>query len=209
MHTTRGTVGTSFNHLPMAHAVPFAGRVVDRHEIAERAAQFTNTSVGKRFFGPGWVNEDGGTMAEEARIQVYRSRSASKMIFDELSTAPQGNRPQWFEFEKECARMLAGKGMRVIHQAASRDGDGGVDLYAVDPHGKSWIVQCKCWSAHRPVGPGVIRELEGAIRLADKGTSSQNRGMIITTSTFTAGASADAISLGFELIDGEKFSNLT
>lgn len=59
MHTTRGTVGTSFNHLPMAHAVPFAGRVVDRHEIAERAAQFTNTSVGKRFFGPGWINEDG------------------------------------------------------------------------------------------------------------------------------------------------------
>ncbi|WP_256943379.1 restriction endonuclease [Achromobacter xylosoxidans] len=47
----------------------------------------------------------------------------------------------------------------TVHQSANRDGDGGVDLYAVDGDNKSWIVQCKCWAQHRTVGPEVAREL--------------------------------------------------
>lgn len=37
-----------------------------------------------------------------------------------------GSRPEWFEFEKDCARLLQSQGMRVVHQAASRSGDLGV-----------------------------------------------------------------------------------
>jgi hypothetical protein len=142
------------------------------------------------------------------RIRIYRSRSASRMIFDAVDKAPDGSRPAWFDFEKDCARLLRSRQMQVVHQAANRDGDGGVDLYAITDVGESWIVQCKCWAMHRLVGPNVVRELEGAIRLADAGSSKRSKGLIITTSSFTDGSRLAASDLGFELIDGSQFSVL-
>jgi restriction endonuclease Mrr len=130
------------------------------------------------------------------------------MIFQELDAAPAGTRPLWFEFEKDCARLLRSRGMNVIHQAAHRDGDGGVDLFAVDAAGASWVVQCKCWSTHRPVGPDVVRELEGAIRLASVGQAAPSKGLLITTSSFTSGAVSAAVALGFEVVDGAKLARL-
>jgi restriction endonuclease Mrr len=103
---------------------------------------------------------------------------------------------------------LTRRGLSVVHQSANRDGDGGVDLYAVDVDNKSWIVQCKCWAQHRTVGPEVVRELYGAITLADKGGALKSRGILITTSTFSSGAIATAAEFGFELIDGEQFADL-
>jgi restriction endonuclease Mrr len=58
------------------------------------------------------------------------------------------------------------------------------------------------------VGPQVVRELEGAIKLADFGSSIVSRGLIVTTSSFSAGAQEVARALGFELIDGARFSSL-
>lgn len=152
-------------------------------------------------------HERGGTAPEE-RVRIYRSRSASRMIFEEVAVAPQGTRPAWFEFEKGCLRLLENEGMRVVHQAARRDGDGGVDLFAVDAHGGSWVVQCKCWSLHRTVGPDTVRELAGAIKLADHGSDQSSLGMIITTSKFASGAVRDAATLGMRIIDGLEFSLL-
>jgi predicted helicase len=149
-----------------------------------------------------------GALPEVARVRKYRSRSASKMIFEELETSPEGTRPAWFDFEKDCASLLKRRDMTVIHQAVHRDGDGGVDLYATDAAGQSWIVQCKCWAAHRRVGPQVVRELEGAIKLADRGFSMVSRGLIITTSSFSDGARQTAHTLGFELIDGAQLASL-
>ncbi len=128
------------------------------------------------------------------------------MIFEEVATAPEGTRPAWFEFEKACARLLEDRGMRVIHQAAQRDGDGGVDLFATDTDESSWVVQCKCWAPHRPVGPDVVRGLVGTIERVDRGGESRSRGMIITTSKLTRGASDEAVALGFEIVDGEKLA---
>ncbi|KVD58771.1 restriction endonuclease [Burkholderia ubonensis] len=149
-----------------------------------------------------------GRAGDEERIRIYRSRSASRMIFDEVSTAPAGSRPAWFDFEKDCLRLLTRRGLRVVHQSANRDGDGGVDLYAVGEDNQSWIAQCKCWAQHRTVGPEVVRELYGAIALADKGASSKSRGILITTSGFSSGAIAAAAEFGFELIDGVRFTSL-
>jgi len=141
-----------------------------------------------------------GAVAE--KVRVYRSRSASQMIFDALDRAPEGTRPAWFEFEKDCARLLRRRGMTVIHQAANRDGDGGVDLYAVDGNGLAWVVQCKCWAAHRPVGPDIVRELAGTMRVADSGNERASNGLILTTSTFTQGARELAATLHIDLMDG-------
>lgn len=146
----------------------------------------------------------GGEKADD-RLRTYRSRSASRMLFTSLDTLPAGSRPAWFEFEKGCARLLKGRGMTVVHQSAHRDGDGGVDLYATDEAGQSWVVQCKCWATHRPVGPDVVRELIGAINGADVGSSVTSKGMVITTSRFTEGAVELADSLDIVLIDGDAF----
>lgn len=149
-----------------------------------------------------------GNAGDEERIRIYRSRSASQMIYDEVSTAPAGSRPAWFDFEKDCLRLLTRRRLRVVHQSANRAGDGGVDLYAVGEDHQSWIVQCKCWAQHRTVGPEIVRELYGAIALADKGALSRSRGILITTSAFSSGAVAAAAEFGIELIDGERFTTL-
>ncbi|WP_398501890.1 restriction endonuclease [Variovorax sp.] len=143
----------------------------------------------------------GGPKEAEA-IKVYRSRSASRMLFEEVATAPAGTRPAWFDFEKSCARLLQAQGMTVVHQAAQRDGDGGVDLFATEADGASWVIQCKCWAPHRPVGPEVIRELVGTIERVDRGGNTKSRGMIITTSTLTRGAADEASALGFKVVEG-------
>ena len=192
-------------------------RVRARHEVAPHLRRAAKASPEQRFLAQryGMTLPKGytfvrahqrGTEAESARLRLYRSRSASRMIFDEIERAPQGARPAWFDFEKDCARLLRSRGVRVVHQAANGRGDGGVDLFAINDTGDSWLVQCKCWAPDRPVGPDVIRELHGAIRLAEAGAERKSRGILITTSTFTSGAVASASELGIELIDGKTFA---
>lgn len=149
-----------------------------------------------------------GSAASQERIQVYRSRSASQMLFEAVATAPAGARPAWFEFEKDCARLMRSRGLEVVHTAVNRDGDGGVDLYATHADGQGWVVQCKCWGLHRPVGPEVIRELHGAIALADADAATPSKGVVITTSRFTREALETAAAFGYECIDGAAFARL-
>lgn len=188
-----------------------------KHQVIPHLRKATKASTAQRFLAEryGMHVPEGftfvrpharGSSSDEARVRVYRSRSASRMIFDEVATAPEGTRPAWFDFEKDCQRMLTAKGMQVVHQAAQRDGDGGVDLFAIDPSGQTWVVQCKCWAAHRSVGPEVVRELSGAILAADRGKDTKSRGMIITTSKLTEGAMQEAAASEFEVIDGAGFA---
>ncbi|MBT9508373.1 MAG: restriction endonuclease [Rhodoferax sp.] len=190
-----------------------------RHQVSPHLRKAGTASTGQRFLAQRYGMElpagftfvrphERGTESGEVRVKIYRSRSASRMIFEEMAKAPEGSRPEWFEFEKDCARILRGQGMRVVHQAANRSGDLGVDLYAVDATGQSWVVQCKCWAKHRPVGPDVVRELVGAIASSDRGMTTNSRGMIITAGSFTSGAVSEAIANGFELVDGIRVAQL-
>lgn len=191
--------------------------VRSRHSVSYHLRRANNASAAQRFLAQRYgvalpqgftfvKPHERGLAAHEERVRIYRSRSASRMIFQALQTAPEGSRPAWFDFERDCARLLAARGMRVIHQAAHRDGDGGVDLFAVDADGTSWVVQCKCWAAHRKVGPDVLRELVGAIEAADRGSDKRSCGMVMTTSALTAPAAAEAAQLGFEVFDGAKLA---
>ncbi|WP_260858928.1 restriction endonuclease [Paraburkholderia sp. BCC1885] len=190
--------------------------VRSRHDVGPHLRRAKVASAAQRFLAQryGWQVPEGftfvrphtrGTDSEEARVRVYRSRSASRMLFEKIDQAPAGSRPAWFDFEKDCARLLRRKGMSVIHQGAQRDGDGGVDLFAVDQADQSWVVQCKCWASHRRVGPEIVRELQGTMQVADTGASKRSKGMIVTTSSFTSGAIAVAAEFGFELVDGAQF----
>ena len=114
-------------------------------------------------------------------------------------------RPAWFDFEKDVAVALSEMGLRVVHQAASRKGDGGVDIYACDEvEDIVWAIQCKCYAPARKVGPDVIRELAGSLYRYPEGTI----GMVVTTSTFTQAAHDEAAALGIKTIDGIQFVSL-
>jgi hypothetical protein len=146
-----------------------------------------------------------GGKAEKQGQRIYRSRSASAILYKYLVKAPRGTRPAWFDFEKDVAALVASKGLEVVHQAASRNGDGGVDIYAHDEtNDVVWAIQCKCYAPERKIGPRVVRELAGSLYRYPDGT----RGMIVTTSSLTFGALKEASALNIEVIDGDRFAAL-
>jgi hypothetical protein len=136
---------------------------------------------------------------------IYRSRSALRSLFvaEEVRST---SKIRWFAFEKDVEQLMATLGFEVQHCAASRSGDHGIDLYATkgnDLELINWVVQCKCYSPHRHVGPNVVRELYGALATHPRGT----RGLIVTTSRFTEGAKRLAAELNIRLMNGDEFSS--
>jgi hypothetical protein len=146
-----------------------------------------------------------GTEAEKAIKKIYRSRTASSVIYRVLDTAPKGTRPMWFEFEKDVARFMKALGLTVIHVSSSGKGDGGIDVYAHNEvTDEIFAIQCKCYAPGYKVGPDVIRELSGTLNKYPEGI----KGMILTTSSFTKGALEEAVTLGIEVINGQDFVNM-
>jgi len=190
-----------------------------RHQVTAHLRRSGTATAGQRFLamkygirlpqGFTFVRpHERGVVADAERVRLYRSRSASRLLFEELSQVPAGSRPEWFDFEKHCQLLLEKRGLTVVHQAATRGADRGVDLFAAAADGQTYVVQCKCWSAARVVPPSVVRELAGAIQLADGGNPVRSRGILITTSRFSSGAASAAHELGFELIDGSQVAQL-
>ena len=133
--------------------------------------------------------------------KIYRSRSATHLIYNVVAGSPR-EPVEWFEFEKDVARYMKALGYEVQHRSAYKSGDGGVDIYAYDrKKDQIWVVQCKCWAPDRPVGPDVIRALQGSLADYPDGA----RGMVVTTSAFTSGATELAGNLAIELVDGPTF----
>lgn len=146
-----------------------------------------------------------GELATSERQRLYRSRSVSAILYQTLAETPPGSRPAWFEFEKDVAAALSQMGLKVVHQAASRNGDGGVDIYAYDEgEDCAWAVQCKCYAPARKVGPDVVRELAGSLHRYPAGT----RGLIVTTSAFTPNAMEESRALNVKTVNGLQFAAL-
>ena len=146
--------------------------------------------------GQTWVRGASVTGVEAER--VYRSRSVAKLLFDAIPSKGQAlSGLTWFEFERYCGGWLRRHG---FDEVSRRTVDQGIDITAFkDRAGQAeqWAVQCKHWS--RPVGPNVVRELEGArvLRRAD-------RALLMVTSAFTPAAIATAQELGIELVGGDQ-----
>ena len=103
-------------------------------------------------------------------------------------------------FERLCQRLLRESGFVQV-EITGRPGDGGIDGQGLLQMARlvsfPVLFQCKRWQ--NPVGPGVVRDFRGAMY------GRADRGLIITTSTFTADARKEAIRDGappIDLIDG-------
>jgi restriction system protein len=108
-------------------------------------------------------------------------------------------------FERLCQRLLRESGFTKV-EVTGRTGDGGIDgtgVLRVNLLSFHVLFQCKRWRS--TVGPAVVRDFRGAMMgRADKG-------LVITTGTFTADARKEATRDGapaIDLIDGEALCEL-
>ena len=99
-------------------------------------------------------------------------------------------------FERLCQRLLRESGFVQV-QVTGRAGDHGIDGHGLLQMARlvSFPVffQCKRWQ--NPVGPSVVRDFRGAMQ------GRADRGLIITTSTFTAEARKEAARDGAPPVD--------
>lgn len=109
-------------------------------------------------------------------------------------------------FERLCQRLLRESGFQQV-KITGRSGDGGIDgigILQVNPFVSFKVLfQCKRWTS--AVGSPVVRDFRGSMMgRADKG-------IILTTSTFTTDAQSEAVRDGaspIELVDGQALVSL-
>ena len=123
--------------------------------------------------------------------QTYREQIAVKL----QSLSPNG-------FERFCQRLLRESGFQEV-TITGRSGDGGIDGIGILQVNAlvSFKVLFQCKKYQGSVSPMQVRDFRGAMMgRADKG-------IIITTGSFTAEARKEAVRDGvppIELVDGEK-----
>ena len=105
-------------------------------------------------------------------------------------------------FERLCMRLLREAGFERV-QVTGRSNDGGIDGVGVlqlnELMSFNVVFQCKKWE--NAVPPKEIRDLRGAM------DGRSDKGIFLTTSTYTSNARAEAERAGavpIELVDGEK-----
>lgn len=104
------------------------------------------------------------------------------------------------DFEELTVKLFQAMGYMVEH--TGRVGDHGIDLVAhsdVPITGGRLVIQCKRYSQGNNVGEGAVRDLLGAVT-----HERANKGILLTTSKFTAAATAFASGIQLELIDGMR-----
>lgn len=105
-------------------------------------------------------------------------------------------------FEEVCLRLVREMGFDA--QITEITGDGGIDIVAMSTKpifaGK-YVIQCKAWK--QSIGEPVVRDLYGVVH-----SERANKGILITTSTYTKSALAFARDKPLELIDGPQLRRL-
>lgn len=113
-----------------------------------------------------------------------------------------------YQFEHMMVRLLSNMGYKGTNGQSlvtQKSNDGGIDgIINEDPLGLQTIyIQVKRYAENNVVGSPEIDGFSGALR-----RKRADRGVFITTSSFTSGAKEAARQLNIALVDGEKLSNL-
>ncbi|MEV4383539.1 restriction endonuclease [Streptosporangium sp. NPDC049644] len=102
------------------------------------------------------------------------------------------------EFESLVEALLRRDGFHQVRRIGG-SGDGGVDVIGTAPSGDLFVIQCKRWA--KSVGSPEVRNLLGALH-AYPG----HRGVLVTTTRFTAPAEQCAAGTNLLLIDREQLA---
>lgn len=145
----------------------------------------------------GAAGAEEGTTEEEAEALGLDYAAALSATL--LALPPAG-------FERFCQRLLRESGFQQV-TVTGRSGDGGIDGIGVLQVNAlvSFKVLFQCKRYRGAVGPGHVRDFRGAMMgRADKG-------IILTTGSFTADARKEAVRDGvpaIELVDGDKLTEM-
>lgn len=138
--------------------------------------------------------------AEEAEQAYQELVTTMRSDGEELTLS--GYAKSGIPFEEKCLCLLQGMGFTASSTTSTNDG--GIDIIAIHSQpilaGK-YIIQCKDWKSK--VGVAFVRELYGVVS-----AENANKGILITSSTFTKGAEEFAQGKPLELIDGEQLERL-
>lgn len=177
-----------------------------------------------------WATTELGRTVSEPQIEVLhkeyrarlleqrRARSRTELVAQDVPEAEDGQASDWREellqsmlnmppagFERLAQRLLRAAGF-VNTDITGRSGDGGIDgigVYRLSLVSFPVFFQCKRYKGS--VGPEKVRDFRGA--MAGRG----DKGLLITTGTFTAEAKREATRDGappVDLIDGERLCEL-
>lgn len=219
--TFTNRVAWAATHLTKAGAIQRVGR--GRYRITDRGREFlrSRTDVGQLLRGVREYQEFKGrgrqaipapsdepldqvSPAEllESAVQTVRSAVATELI-ERIKASP----PAFFEqlVVDLLLRMGYGGSRRDAGAAVGRSGDGGIDgVIKEDRLGLDAVyIQAKRWE--NPVGRQVVAQFSG-----DLEAQRASKGVLITTSSFTADAHAYAksISKRIVLVDGQQLAEL-
>ncbi|CAN5803738.1 hypothetical protein BH23ACT12_BH23ACT12_07820 [soil metagenome] len=124
------------------------------------------------------------------RRRIRDARARMRTLGDLLSLTPP-------EFEQAVAVILAHSSFRRV-RVVGKAADLGVDIACFDRRGRPVVVQCKRHAPGVAVGSGEVQRFLGSITHAGA-----ERGILVTTSRFSAPAVDLAEQHRIELIDGE------
>lgn len=142
----------------------------------------------REFFRPGIVDALGRPVSQAELVHspiVEEVRSVNARLLERVRMNPEVMKSlDSREFELVVAEILDEKGFDVEVTPASKDG--GFDLFAAQRTALGtflFLVECKRYADHHPVGVQIVRALHGVVRQRNA-----TAGVVATTSHFTRGA---------------------
>jgi restriction endonuclease Mrr len=106
------------------------------------------------------------------------------------------------EFEKLTGKILEANGFHDV-QIVGGSGDLGIDIFALDQYGNKHAVQCKRYAPGNTVGSPAIQTFFGMMI-----HHQVQKGIFVTTSTFSRPAIDLATQRDIQLIDGDQLIRL-
>ena len=151
------------------------------------------------------VSEEQTFEITEKQISNWFNKQTSDLA-EQLLTKLRSTDP--YQFEHMMVTLLSNMGYKGTDGQSlvtQKSNDGGIDgIINQDPLGLQTIyVQVKRYAENNVIGSPEIDSFSGALR-----RKRADRGVFITTSSFTSGARQAAKQLNIALVDGEMLTNL-
>ncbi len=174
-----------------------AGEALSQEDVGRIPAEVRKANYEQRRRDPGAVAHDQSRSADiDPGIELATWK-------DQLLETLQAMQPS--AFERLAQRLLRESGFVKV-EVTGRSGDGGIDGVGVlRLKLLSFITLFQCKRYTGTVGAGAVRDFRGAM------VGRSDKGLIITTGTFSADARREATRDGapaIELIDGDELCNL-
>lgn len=134
-----------------------------------------------------------------AAVSFFKSVHRRKLL-DRQSGLDSIRAMSWREFEMLCGEAFRRKGYAVEENGLG-GADGGIDLI-LKMRGETTLVQCKRWKTFK-VGVKELRELFGIVT-----AEHADRGIFVTSGSFTAEARYFAKDKPLDLLDGHALLDL-